>query len=68
MSQLTLERVIASPRLPSLPAVAVRIIELAQQPDVALSDVAAVIAQDPSLAAKILKVWRTRATTPERAP
>lgn len=55
MSQLTLEQVIASPRLPSLPAVAVQIIELVQQEDVGLPDLAATIGRDAALTGKILK-------------
>lgn len=41
--------------LPSLPAVAIRIIELANNPDVHLNDVARVIAMDPALVAKLFR-------------
>ncbi len=56
MQKLTIEQVIASPRLPSLPAVAVRIIDLVQQPDVSIEQLAAVIANDAALASKILRM------------
>lgn len=46
MPQVTIEQVIASPRLPSLPAVAVRIIDLVQRPDVSIEQLATVIAND----------------------
>jgi HD-like signal output (HDOD) protein/GGDEF domain-containing protein len=41
--------------LPSLPAIAARIIELTQDPDVKLDDLAALIQNDQALAAKILR-------------
>ena len=42
--------------LPSPPAIALRIIELAQDPDVDLAAAAAVIAMDPALSARLLRV------------
>ncbi len=41
--------------LPSLPAVAIRIIELANNPEVHLNDVARVIAMDPALVTKLFR-------------
>lgn len=55
MDQAVLQRVLKSPRLPSLPAVALQIIDLVQQPDVSLDDLAVAISKDPALASKILK-------------
>jgi diguanylate cyclase (GGDEF)-like protein len=55
MNALTVAQVLASPKLPSLPAAAVRIIELVQHPDVSLPDLARAISLDPSLAGKILR-------------
>ncbi|MCR9076926.1 MAG: HDOD domain-containing protein, partial [bacterium] len=43
------------PNLPSLPAVAVRLLELTSDPDVAMSDIAKLVQQDQALAAKVLK-------------
>ncbi|HRC72473.1 MAG TPA: GGDEF domain-containing protein [Candidatus Competibacter sp.] len=42
--------------LPTLPAVALRIIELANNPEVHLNDVARVIAMDPALVTKLFRV------------
>lgn len=55
MSSPTIEQIIASPKLPSLPAVAVRIIDLVQQPDVSVDELASVVANDAALASKILR-------------
>ena len=55
MNQDVLDRVLRSPRLPSLPTVALEVINLAQQPDVGFKQIAAVIRQDPALSSKILK-------------
>ncbi len=41
--------------LPSLPAVAIQIIELANNPDVHLNDVARVVAMDPALVTKLFR-------------
>ena len=42
--------------LPSPPAVAARIIELGQDPEVSIGDVAKAVSMDPALAAKILRI------------
>lgn len=42
--------------LPSPPAVAARIIELGQDPDVSMGEVASAVSLDPALAAKILRI------------
>ncbi len=55
MPSPTIDQVIASPKLPSLPAVAVRIIDLVQQPDVSVDELASVVANDAALASKILR-------------
>lgn len=54
MNHELLERVLASPRLPTLPTVALEVIELAQQPDVNIKQIARTIEHDPALALKIL--------------
>ncbi len=60
--------------LPSVPAVAMRIIDLCEQDDVGVAEVSAVLARDPALAAKVLKAAnsalysvRSEVTTLERA-
>jgi diguanylate cyclase (GGDEF)-like protein len=60
--------------LPSIPAVALKIMELCEQDDIGTADVASVLARDPALSAKVLKVAnsaiygvRAQVTTLDRA-
>lgn len=60
--------------LPSIPAVALEVLELCQDGDVSIAHVARVLSRDPALCAKVLKVanspWygvRSQITTVERA-
>ena len=55
VSQDLLERVMQSPRLPSLPAIALEVLALAQTPDVDIQQIARAIQNDPALSTKILK-------------
>ena len=55
MKTLSIEHVIASPKLPSLPAVAIQIIDLVQDPDVSLARLSTALSQDTALTTKILK-------------
>lgn len=55
MDQSILEEILACPALPTLPAVAVQVIDLTQDPDVSMPDLAATIQNDQALAAKILR-------------
>lgn len=55
MNQDLLNRILRSPRLPSLPTVAMDIIELVQQQNVNFKAIARTISHDPALASKILK-------------
>ena len=55
MGQEILERILSSPRLPSLPTIALEVIELVQQPDVDINRIAETIQHDPALSTKILK-------------
>ncbi len=55
MSEPLLEEVLSCSNLPSLPAVAVKLLELTSDPDVAMSDIAKLVQQDQALAAKVLK-------------
>lgn len=50
-----IERVLSSARLPTLPAVAMRVIELSGKQDVSLREIADTIQNDQALAAKVLK-------------
>jgi diguanylate cyclase (GGDEF)-like protein len=55
MSQASLERVLCSPNLPTLPVVAMRVLELTSKPDVSLREIAAVIENDPAISAKVIR-------------
>ncbi|MBL9150627.1 MAG: GGDEF domain-containing protein [Phycisphaerae bacterium] len=55
MNFARLEKVLASPNLPSLPAVAIKVLELTNKPDVSLKQVAQVIEHDQAIAAKVLR-------------
>lgn len=55
MSSEAQERILSCPSLPSLPSVAVRILELTQNAEVSLRDIAKVVEQDQALTGKILK-------------
>ena len=50
-----LSQILQSPRLPSLPTIALNVIDLAQQPDVQFRHIAEAIQHDPGLSTKILK-------------
>ncbi len=54
MPQL-LERVLTSPNLPSLPVAAMRLVQLAQDPEVEIDDFANVISTDPALTSRVLR-------------
>ena len=49
------ERIRNCPNLPSLPAIAVEVLELTQKPDVDIAQIARTISRDPALSSKILK-------------
>jgi diguanylate cyclase (GGDEF)-like protein len=55
MSQASLERVLCSPNLPTLPVVAMRVLELTSKPDASLREIAAVIENDPAIASKVIR-------------
>jgi two-component system cell cycle response regulator len=55
MAYVSLDDILVCPNLPSLPAVAVRLLELTSDPDVAISEIAKLVQQDQALAAKVLK-------------
>ena len=53
---LTLPRILRSPQLPSLPAAAIRLLELSRDPGAGTGDFVKVVESDPAIAAKILKL------------
>ncbi|MEM8782977.1 MAG: GGDEF domain-containing protein [Planctomycetota bacterium] len=55
MNQEFLDRVLNSKRLPSLPAIALEVIDLVKRDDADIKKIAATIQNDPALSSKILK-------------
>jgi two-component system cell cycle response regulator len=55
MPSLTLDDVLRSPKLPSLPKVAIEVLELTRDPDVDVNEIARVVQYDQALSGKILK-------------
>ena len=50
------ERLLFCKTLPTIPAVAMQVLELASRPDGTMAEVARLISRDPALAAKVLRV------------
>jgi diguanylate cyclase (GGDEF)-like protein len=55
MNEVLLKQLTSCPNLPSLPAIAMQVLELAQKAEVDIAEIAAVISKDPALSGKILK-------------
>jgi diguanylate cyclase (GGDEF)-like protein len=55
MTNQLLARVKACPNLPSMPAIAVQVLELTRDNDVQIAKIAGLVSRDPAMAAKILK-------------
>ena len=55
MNQELLDRLRASPQLPTLPVIAIKILELTRREDVSVPEIADLIIKDPALASKILR-------------
>ena len=55
MSSELLDKVLSCPKLPSLPAVAMQVLEVARDPDLDLAQIAAVVQHDQALSVKILR-------------
>ncbi|NBC11393.1 MAG: HDOD domain-containing protein [Planctomycetes bacterium] len=55
MNDELLKRVLQCPRLPSLPTIAIEVIELCRQQDINIKQIATTISNDPALSSKILK-------------
>jgi diguanylate cyclase (GGDEF)-like protein len=54
-TMVDLQRVLRSSQLPTLPTVAMRLLELARDPESGIKEVVAVVRTDPAISAKILK-------------
>jgi diguanylate cyclase (GGDEF)-like protein len=55
MNEQLLEKIRNCPNLPSLPAIAVQVLELAQKSDADITEIARIISKDPALSSKILR-------------
>ena len=55
MNEAALERIMASPELPTLPAVAVEVLEMTLRQNVELADIARIVEYDPAIATRILR-------------
>ncbi len=55
MNQELLQKVLRSPRLPSLPTIALKVIDLCRQSDINIKQIATTISNDPALSTKVLK-------------
>jgi diguanylate cyclase (GGDEF)-like protein len=55
MNEQLVQRIRECPSLPSLPAIAMQVLELAQKPDVDIVEIAKIISKDPALSSKILR-------------
>ena len=55
MNDTAFARIMESPQLPTLPAVAVRVLELTSRRDVELGEIAKAVEHDPAIATRVLK-------------
>ena len=55
MNQQLVERIRQCQNLPSLPAIAMQVLDLAQRADVGIAEIAQIISRDPALSGKILR-------------
>src|SRR4051812_12481911 len=55
MNQQLVQRIKQCPSLPSLPTIAMQVLDLAQKADVDITEIARIISKDPALSTKILR-------------
>src|SRR3954469_6525892 len=55
MNETLLARIRQCPTLPSLPAVAMEVLDLAQREEVDIAEIARIVSRDPALSSKILR-------------
>src|SRR4051812_8248207 len=55
MNQQLVQRIRQCPSLPSLPTIAMQVLDLAQKSDVDIAEIARIISKDPALSTKILR-------------
>ena len=55
MNDELIQRIRQCPNLPSLPAIAMQVLELAQKPDADIAEIARIICKDPAMSSKLLR-------------
>src|SRR5688572_4437966 len=55
MNEELIERIRQCPNLPSLPTIAMQVLDLAQKPEVDIAEIARIICKDPAMSSKILR-------------
>src|SRR5262245_32252149 len=55
MSEQLVQRIRQCPNLPSLPSIAMQVLDLAQKADVDIAEIARIISKDPAMSGKILR-------------
>src|SRR3954466_6805144 len=55
MNEKLINKIKQCPNLPSLPAIAMQVLDLAQKADVDIGEIARIISKDPALSSKILR-------------
>ncbi len=55
MNQVLVDKIKQCPNLPSLPTIAMQVLDLAQRADVDIAEIARIISKDPALSGKILR-------------
>jgi diguanylate cyclase (GGDEF)-like protein len=55
VNQALLDRILSSPQLPTLPVIALQVLELTRREDVGVQEIASLIMNDPALSSKLLK-------------
>ena len=55
MNEELINRIKQCPTLPSLPTIAVQVLDLAKKADVDIAEIARIISRDPALSSKILR-------------
>src|SRR5688500_1864963 len=53
MNDELIQRIRQCPNLPSLPAIAMQVLELAQKPDADIAEIARIICKDPAMSSKL---------------
>lgn len=59
LNRQLLEQVLASPRLPTLPRIAMEVVDMCRDDDATVNDLAKLISQDPALVMKLLQTVNT---------